>query len=93
MKLNVGDKLKTEELATATVTDKHWQVDKNKVPYMLKTEFIVKNVKTFTEEKAVVHTYLTTTCFMIQGKGKDFFYENVMKDFIESIMKENLQEI
>ena len=54
---------------------------------MFRTEFSVKNVETSIEEKAVLHTYLTTGSLMIQGRGKYLFYNSIKKDFIERIMK------
>ena len=100
IKLKVGDKLEGME-ATATVRDQHKQTDINKVPYMVKTEFLVTNVTTGESGKAVLHTYLTQTYLMIQGnksmqgKGlfKDFLYNNVMKQFINDIMEKKGQEI
>ena len=54
---------------------------------MFRTEFSVKNVETSIEEKAVLHTYLTTGSLMIQGRGKYLFYNSNKKDVIERIMK------
>ena len=93
MKLDMGDEMKTDREPIASVTDKHWQVDINQIPYMVKTEFRVKNTTTNFDEKAVLHTYLTTSCFMIQGNGKVTFYEKIMKMFIENIMKNKVKDI
>ena len=51
---------------------------------MVKTEFSVTDVETGSTQKAVVHTYLTQTFYMIQGNGvmqnkiyyKDLFYKS-----------------
>ena len=77
----------------AIVTDQYYQVDRNQTPFIVKTEFTVKNVETGIEKKAVLHTYLTTTFFMIQGKGQEDFFEDVMKMYIEQIMRDNYTEI
>ena len=68
---------------------------------MVKTEFNVTNVKTGCTEKAVLHTYITKTFFMIQGKAvitcktfsKDFFFQNIMKPFIANVMHAKGKEI
>ena len=54
---------------------------------MTKTEFCVTDVATGFQQKAVLHTYITKTFFMVQGKGKmhektfcrDYFHEKVLK--------------
>ena len=69
MKLNNGDDVQGE-VASARVTDKNTQTDKNGVPFLIKTEFCVTDVVTGFQQKAVLHTYLTKSFFMIQGKGK-----------------------
>ena len=61
---------------------------------MVKTEFNVSDVATASSNKAVLHTYISKTFFMIQGKGvmkdssfcKDFF-EKVIKQFMHDIME------
>ena len=100
IKLKVGDKIEGTE-ATATVRDQHKQTDVNKVPYMVKTEFLLTNVATGESGKAVLHTYLTQTYFMVQGNKsmqdkslfKDFFYKNLLKNFIMNVMEKKGQEI
>ena len=92
-KMKVGDQIEVGNESTATVTDQYYQVDRQQTPFMVKTEFTVHNVKTGSEKKAVLHTYITTTFFMIQGKGQDEFYDQVMKLYIEKIMKDNHTEI
>ena len=91
--MKVGDIIKMDDKTIATVTDQHLQVDRNKVPFIMKTELIVKKVETGSENKAVLHTYITTTFLMIQGKGQEEFFEQIMKPFIEKIMKESYMEI
>ena len=61
--IRVWGEIKTIE-GLAVVKDQHQQTDVRGIPYMVKTEFSVIDV-----EKAVVHTYLTQTFFMIQGNG------------------------
>ena len=94
-KMKVGDKIELgyEVTVTVTVTDQYYQVDRTQTPFIGKTEFNVKNVKTGSEKKAVLHTYITTTFLMIQGKGQEEFFEQTMKPYIEKIMKENYTEI
>ena len=100
IKLNVGDKIEGTE-ATATVRDHYEQTDINKIPYMVKTEFFVTNVKTGESGKAVLHTYLTQTYFMVQGNKimqgkvlfKDFFYQNILQKLMHDIMEKKRQEI
>ena len=100
VKIKVGDEIKSE-VAIARVTDQHYQNDKNGTTFMVKTEFRVTDVATHFQQKSVLHTYLTKTFFMIQGKGKmhdntfckDYFHENVMKPFIKKIMDTKGQEI
>ena len=80
LNLQVGQEFKSDEVL-AKVTDIHQQSDKNKVVFMVKTEFSVMDVKTGSTEKAVLHTYKSKTFFMIQGNAvmadktycKDFF--------------------
>ena len=68
---------------------------------MVKTEFCVPDVATGSNEKAVVHTYLTQTYFMIQGNAimqnksccKDFFYNSILKQFMATIMEKKGKEI
>ena len=91
--MNIGDEIRFETGPVAKVTDQHFQHDRNKVPFMVKTEFIVKDVELKSEKKAVLHTYLSTTFFMIQGKGQDVFHEQIMKPLMEKIMKRSIQEI
>ena len=100
LKLNVGDKIQGKD-AVASVTDKHEQTDIHKITYMVKTEFLVENVATGETGKAVLHTYLTQTYFMIQGKKimqdkglfKDFFFNNIMQQFMKEIMEKRGQGI
>ena len=99
-KLKVGDEIKYKE-GSAVVKDQYEQTDINKVPYMLKTEFLVTDVVNNSQQKAVLHTYLSQTFFMIQGQGvmenkrfcKDFFYDEVMKHFMSEIMNKRGSEI
>ena len=99
-KLQPGEDIKCE-VSIAKVTDTHTQTDKNGVPFVIKTEFSVKDVATDFQQKAVVHTYLTKSFFMIQGKGKmhdksfcrDYFHLNIMQPFINKIMETKGQEI
>ena len=68
---------------------------------MMKTEFRVTDAETGFTKKAVVHSYISQTIFMIQGKSmmhdntfcRDFFYRNVLKTYINKIMKEKGLEI
>ena len=99
-KLKVGDEIKYKE-GSAVVKDQYEQTDINKVPYMLKTEFLVTDVVNNSQRKAVLHTYLSQTFFMIQGQGvmenkrfcKNFFYDEVMKNFMSEIMNKRGREI
>ena len=93
MKLSIGNEIKNEGTALAIVADQHSQVNKDQIPFLVKTEFSVKNIKKNSIEKAVLHTYITTTCFMIQGKGRMYFYENLLKNYIENIMKDKAEHI
>ena len=62
---------------------------------MIKTEFIVTNMKTGESGKAVLHTYLTQTYLMVQGNKimqvkvlfKDFFYQNILQKLMHDIME------
>ena len=102
-KMKVGDMITFQGGATATgaittgatarVTDQHYQVDAKQIPFMVKTEFSVDDFKTATTKKAVLHTYISSTFFMIQGKGQEEFHEHIMKPFIEKVMKEKLNDI
>ena len=100
LNLKVGDKIKGTD-AIATVRDKHAQTDINKIPYLVKTEFLVENLDTGETGKAVLHTYLTQTYFMIQGNKKmkdnnifkDFFFNNIIKQFVKDIMEKRGQDI
>ena len=100
MKLKVGDVIKYDDV-TAVVKDQHEQTDVNKIPYMIKSEFLVKDVVNGSEQKAVLHTYVSQTFFMIQGKGimqdqsfcKSFFYDKIMTPFMGDIMKKRGSEI
>ena len=60
LKLKVGHEFKNEE-AIATVKDVHQQTDSKNIPFMVKTEFSVTDVKAKISEKAVLHTYITKT--------------------------------
>ena len=94
LKLKIGHEFKNEK-AIATVKDVHQQTDNQNVPFMVKTEFSVTDVETGVSEKAVLHTYITKTFFMIQGKAtmsdktfsKDLLFKSIIKPFIEAIMK------
>ena len=100
LKLKVGDVIGSND-ALAQVKDQHQQTDLRGIPYMMKTEFIVTDVATGFNQKAVLHTYLTQTFFMVQGKGamhdrsfcKDFFYNSILKQFMGDIMKKKGKEI
>ena len=91
-KLKIGDEINTNE-AVAIVKDKYEQTDTKKIPYMVKTEFLVTDVVTKSSKKAVLHTYLTQNSFMIQGNGKDIFFNSIMKKFMQEIMEKKGQEI
>ena len=99
-KLKVGDEIKYKD-ASAVVKDQYEQTDSNKIPFMIKSEFLVKDVANGSEQKAVLHTYISQTFFMIQGKGsmqdqsfcKNFFYDKIMTHFMEDIMKKRGSEI
>ena len=91
--MKVGDKVQIDDKAIATVTDQHYQLYRKNIPFMVKTEFLVNVRETGLEKKAVLHSYLTTTFFMIQGKGQEEFHELIMKPFMEQIMKVNSKEI
>ena len=68
LKLQIGGEIKND-IATARVQDIHTQTDKNGIPFMVKTEFQVKDVKTGVQNKAVLHTYLSKTFFYDSRKG------------------------
>ena len=44
-KMKVGDEIRFENGPIAKVTDQHYQIDRNKVPFLIKTEFSVKDVE------------------------------------------------
>ena len=67
IKLKVGEEIKTKE-AVATVTDQYQQTDFKGSPYLVETEFQVEEIASGCSNKAVMHTYLSRTFFMIQGK-------------------------
>ena len=98
--IKVGDEIKSPE-GVAVVKDQHQQTDIRGIPYMVKTEFLVTDVATGSNQKAVIHTYLTQTYFMIQGNEvmqngincKDFFYESILKQFLTTIMEKKGKEI
>ena len=100
IKLKVGEEIKTFE-GVAVVKDQHQQTDLRGIPYMVKTEFLVTDVATGSNQKAVVHTYMTQTFFIIQGNGvmqntsccKDFFYNSILKQFMTNIMEKKGKEI
>ena len=62
-KLKIGDTIKLNDGETATVVDQYFQIDRNNIPFMVKTEFLLKITETGIE--AVLHSYITTTYFMI----------------------------
>ena len=74
----------------ATIIDQHIQTEKNNIPFALKIEFNVIDDNTGSS-----HIF-GQTFMRIQNKAtmidrtfcKDFFYNNVVKPFIEQIMKE-----
>ena len=98
--IKVGEEIKTYE-GVAVVKDQHQQTDIRGIPYMVKTEFLVTDVATGSNQKAVVHTYLSQTFFMIQGNGvmqngsrcKDFFFNSILKQFMTTIMENKGKEI
>ena len=100
VKLKVGDEIRTKT-AVGIVKDQHQQTDNKSVPYMIKSEFLVKDLATGFSQKAVLHTYLSQTYFMIQGKGamqdksfcKDFFLNNILKQFMRGVMDTKGQDI
>ena len=100
LKLNVKDEIKTKE-GVATVKDQLNQTDIKGNPYMVKTTFNVTDVQTGLEETAVLHAYQTKTYFMVQGQGVmqdknscyEFFFNNIMKQFIRETMKNRGFEI
>ena len=100
LNLNVKDEIKTKE-GIAIVKDQHNQTDNKGNPYMVKTTFLVSDVKTGLEETAVLHTYQTKRYFMVLGKGvmqdksfcNEFFLKNILKDFIRETMKNRGYEI
>ena len=100
LKLKVGDEIKSKE-AIATVKDQYQQTHFKGTPYMVKTELHVMDLANGCSNKVVMHTYLSRTFFMIQGKGmmkdkvfcKDFFFEYIIKEFMGEIMKNKGKEI
>ena len=100
LKLKVGEKIKNN-VGVAEVKDQHEQTDINGTPYMVKTEFLVTDVASGSNQKAVLHTYLSQTYFMIQGNGiildktfcKDFFFNCILKEFMNEVMKKKGREI
>ena len=99
-KIKVGEKITTKE-AVAIVTDQVEQTDIKGISHMTKTEFNVTVVTTGISQKAVMHTYTSQTYFMIQGNGtmkykllcKDFFFDNIIKQFIKVTMENRGKEI
>ena len=45
-KMKIGDEIKNENEHIAKVTDQHFQIDSKQVPFLVKTEFSVKDIKT-----------------------------------------------
>ena len=100
LKLEVGQEIRGNE-AVAIVIDKYQQTDKSNIPFMVKTSFSVTDLKTGLAAKAVLHTYISKTFFMVQGNSvminkvlsKDFFFNTVLKPFMANIMKLKGKEI